>query len=856
MKNIKTILKTNILWKLILITLGIAFINFNMNCMDYEDSYKREPESFLKEKSPSFLDSLRNKKICLLCITEESPNKEGSNFDKYTKQFKNELIAEMNQPQAAIERGKQQQASASILDPTIKRIVLGATEDLIPSGDTAIGIINEKAQEWEIILIAEGKQGELISRITTQLSNENKKNIHSIILFNPWVYKYDKKAWIPSAILFPFDLKCLKHKLYNFYSKYNSTWRWRKIQGQFVLDKDIVRINSVNILCKYMEEDQQLKDNKVLPFPDKTTSFTSYEIFFKNIMSIINEADNFKINNDLGAIFFENDLPTLCVREDRSVKITTKGQSRGQLSNLLLKNSIENWEWPIDNVRKDIVRQTMEQNNKEQNLERLFTEEEKEEESFGSELRKEVAPLPYSDISRSPFFQQEEKPKEQQEEEKQVPRLTGQKMPDNPIDQDIAQLQKQGLEQKKHKEKEVEEVVKQKKARFYENIDSFYNKVSGNEIISDRNISAISYKQIIKGLTIHNSIVEYIRKTKSEITTLKNNQSFMQKIIIENNSEIGIIGDIHGSIHSLIKILKNLKDKNYIDNNFKIVKNNFYMVFTGDYVDRGIYGAEVWYTILQLKLKNWDKVYLLRGNHETITMTAKYGFQKEINYKYIPSWALSINNAFDQLYTYLPMALYVGSQGQDKINWVQFCHGGAPMGTSDLDRTIIPTFIDNKKANFTILNFKQPKEKLKSGFMWSDFIEQKNQLYMRKYNRFVREGQLTQDLAERLGNEILINRDFLDEINIKAFFRGHQHSGAGLKIFTKNSVDPVSWEKAINLDDYRNGAFPIYKYPPVFTFTTATEFKLSNDVFYGILKTAKEYEEWMLEPVLVERLDD
>ena len=60
-----------------------------------------------------------------------------------------------------------------------------------------------------------------------------------------------------------------------------------------------------------------------------------------------------------------------------------------------------------------------------------------------------------------------------------------------------------------------------------------------------------------------------------------------------------------------------------------------YMVFLGDYVDRGFYGTEVLYTIMMLKIANPEKVILLRGNHEdhrqypvwmiNLTQISRYG---------------------------------------------------------------------------------------------------------------------------------------------------------------------------------------------------------------------------------------
>lgn len=41
--------------------------------------------------------------------------------------------------------------------------------------------------------------------------------------------------------------------------------------------------------------------------------------------------------------------------------------------------------------------------------------------------------------------------------------------------------------------------------------------------------------------------------------------------------------------------------------------------------------------------------------------------------------------------------------------------------------------------------------------------------------------------------------------------------------------------------------------PSVFTFTTATEDQIAMDVFYAILKTNDDYDEWVLFPHLLER---
>lgn len=50
-------------------------------------------------------------------------------------------------------------------------------------------------------------------------------------------------------------------------------------------------------------------------------------------------------------------------------------------------------------------------------------------------------------------------------------------------------------------------------------------------------------------------------------------------------------------------------------------------LFLGDYVDRGRFSCEVALFLIALKVASPDKVFLLRGNHETANQTAACGFK-------------------------------------------------------------------------------------------------------------------------------------------------------------------------------------------------------------------------------------
>lgn len=71
-----------------------------------------------------------------------------------------------------------------------------------------------------------------------------------------------------------------------------------------------------------------------------------------------------------------------------------------------------------------------------------------------------------------------------------------------------------------------------------------------------------------------------------------------------------VVGDIHGDLRTLSKILDEINFKKFLSD------SNNKLIFLGDYVDRGKNSVEVLYEMCRLKQSYPDSVILMRGNHE------------------------------------------------------------------------------------------------------------------------------------------------------------------------------------------------------------------------------------------------
>lgn len=346
-------------------------------------------------------------------------------------------------------------------------------------------------------------------------------------------------------------------------------------------------------------------------------------------------------------------------------------------------------------------------------------------------------------------------------------------------------------------------------------------------------------------------------------------ETLVQSLIVPANSELFVLGDLHGSMHSLVRTLQQLKNDGYINDNLTITKDNFYIILLGDFTDRGIYATEVIYLALSLLIQNPEKVIILRGNHDDKEMQQKdVGFLKELERKYSEGEIANISNAIWQLYSRLPVALYLGAGTADLTNFVQFSHGGIEPGfdprplftfanhqpglyyqainctdkikrAEGIERSAMPQLGSGQEdtpCGFTLTDFAPPLLGRAGGTKVTSlrgysFTTQDAIAWMEKLKDEVNHNYWNTIIRGHQHNPMLLAR------SERGTFAGcHVHDAEGMKRCTTIPLD-VSGEKTIPLNSYA-----------IYTLVSAPAIPGPNFAFdsFAFVKTAPQFTDWSI----------
>ena len=206
-----------------------------------------------------------------------------------------------------------------------------------------------------------------------------------------------------------------------------------------------------------------------------------------------------------------------------------------------------------------------------------------------------------------------------------------------------------------------------------------------------------------------------------------------------------VVGDLHGDLESLIEILNR---SNFLQ---KLTQDSSsIMIFLGDYGDRGLLSAEVYYTLLKLKLHFPRQIILMRGNHEgpEDLMASPHDLPWQFQAKFGSEWEKAYREIF-KLFNSLYNAVIVEEH-------YLMVHGGVPQQAKSLE-------------DLAYAHERHPKESLLEDLLWSDPNDDISETCASPRGAGKLFGQRVTEAA-------------LQKFGVKVLIRGHEPCMEGYKI--------------------------------------------------------------------------
>lgn len=331
----------------------------------------------------------------------------------------------------------------------------------------------------------------------------------------------------------------------------------------------------------------------------------------------------------------------------------------------------------------------------------------------------------------------------------------------------------------------------------FNDIDKLYNPKYNRKVINPYDIDIDSI--IEKLLEVPTSSVGGNLSKKNELIITKQEINYIiykakdvfmkQPTLLELCSPIKIVGDLHGQYGDLLRVLKL--------SGFPPMSN---YLFLGDYVDRGKQSLETILLLLCFKIKYPNNFFMLRGNHESGSISKIYGFYDECKRRLS---LVKIWKSFVDVFNVMPIAAIIS----DKI----FCvHGGlSPKITSikQINKIKRPTDIPDY-GMLTDLLWSDPNKKV------SDFT-------------FNNERGVSYFFGKKNVDQ------FLKTFNFDLIVRGHMVVEDGYEFFNKKRLVTVfsapnycgefdNWGAILSIDENLICSFELLKPRPLSTTSNST----------------------------------
>jgi diadenosine tetraphosphatase ApaH/serine/threonine PP2A family protein phosphatase len=250
---------------------------------------------------------------------------------------------------------------------------------------------------------------------------------------------------------------------------------------------------------------------------------------------------------------------------------------------------------------------------------------------------------------------------------------------------------------------------------------------------------AVQSRDFIK---ILEDIIELLRGESGKIGNLTVSERLVK---LEPLGEALVIGDLHGDLESLITILKSSGFTQKMTQ-----RKDAILIFLGDYGDRGAYSAEVYYTVLKLKLAFPEQTVLLRGNHEgpEDLLASPHDLPMQFQFRFKENWRIAYAKT-RELFTYLYNAVLVEE-------CCLMVHGGLSPNINSIQ--------DLAHANVT-----HPEQEFLEDLLWSDPSDMAQEVLYSPRGA----GKL-------FGKSV--TEKVLRKLNVKILIRGHEPCEEGFKL--------------------------------------------------------------------------
>ena len=289
---------------------------------------------------------------------------------------------------------------------------------------------------------------------------------------------------------------------------------------------------------------------------------------------------------------------------------------------------------------------------------------------------------------------------------------------------------------------------------YYNDILQYYQKLLLNDITE--------YEKCIVPLILPTFPIKTLTNMLRNIRIIFQSEPSLLKI----NSKVVIIGDLHGHILDLFRILKKFGFPPSIN-----------YLFLGDIVDRGDFSTETVVLVFILKILYPNNVFIIRGNHEFSDMCKSNGFSNELLTLYEDK---IVENEFYDTFSYIPFGALIN-------NNILCVHGGIGPTLTNIEQILLIKRPLISFSDETVLSL-----------TWSDPSD-----YIHTYQISPR------GLGYFFGNDSLL--EFLNNNNLNLLIRGHEcvHNGTEYQL-NKKMITVFSASNYCGISDNNAGTLTIY----------------------------------------------